>query len=625
MSENDVSVIMVSYNTGPILFRSIETVLEQEGLKEIIIIDNGNPEHVRQRLRNWAAKDSRMRIITSSGNIGFAAGCNIGAENAQGKYLLLLNPDCIIPSNAIIRVRQELRKSDDIWLAGCCIVNPDGSEQSGSRRNLLTPWIAFVETFKLYRLLPNNPMLKRMNVHEIETHSEPVTVPAISGAFMMIAKKRYQQLGGIDQGYFFHVEDLDFCFQVNKNGGKIIYVPDIKVVHYRSTSDVSEFFVELNKARGFIRYFMKNFGIAYFPGFIHLVSLGIYARFFINIIVKGLKYVSSLKFLHSKESKSEGHYTIKEKLLERFNDLKDDGKLLINLSDLSGYEPILLVGASGQMGIAVLRRMLACDLKVIALYHNDIIDFSHPNLKWIQGDLNTELNFDGLQPKTIIYTPPLWLLPQHIERLAKSGVKRLIAFSSTSIYGKATSKNIYEQKLVARLVKAEKDIEEQCNQHGINWTIFRPTLIYGIGLDKNISSVVRFIRKFSFFPVSEDGKGLRQPVHCDDLAIATLSVISNRSSFDKAYNLVGGERVSYHDMIEKVFSALSIRARILSVMHLPTILDIFSKISGVDEVNGEIARRMNIDLVFDDSSARTDFSYSPRQFLASGKQDLGII
>lgn len=622
--KNNVSVVMVSYNTGPILPRSIESVLQQSGLKELILVDNGNPPGIKEKLEKLALQDARLKLISGHGNIGFAAGCNLGAGVAEGKYLLLLNPDCIIPPGALAKVRDELQSHDEAWLAGCRIINPDGSEQSGSRRNILTPMVAFVETFRLYRFFPTLKLFERMNFHEMEEVKRSSIVPAISGAFMMIGKERYEQLGGIDEGYFFHVEDLDFCYEVNRQGGKILYVPQVHAVHFRSTSDVSSFFVEWNKARGFTRYFRKNFKGQYFPGVLSLISAGVYLRLIVRLAWLFLKKLITGKLFMDK-NRDAGRQELQSRILESYADFAHDFPS-ISARAIKAHEPYLLIGATGQVGIAILRRLLALDAKVIALYHSSLIDFSHPNLTWVQGDLESDLiNLTSLKPKTLIYTPALWFLPHHIKKLAGLGIDRILAFSSTSIFGKASSRNIYEQKLVSQLVKAEKDIADLCEALNIEWTIFRPTMIYGIGLDKNVSSIVRFINNFGFFPIASPGGGLRQPVHCDDLARAVLTAVPLALSFGKSYNLGGGERISYRAMVERICDVIGKKQMVISTALLPVLLNIYSKIFSKADINGEIATRMNIDLVFDDGDARRDFGYNPRGFLVAGKTDLGMI
>src|SRR5690606_32157612 len=125
-----------------------------------------------------------------------------------------------------------------------------GSEQRGGRRKLLTPKTALVEALCLHRL---SKRFGRLNNHEDAMPEETHEVEAISGAFMCIRKNDYQKLGGLDEGYFLHVEDLDMCMRVRKAGGRIICVPKVQVTHMLSTSgEATSQRIEWYKTKGFI-------------------------------------------------------------------------------------------------------------------------------------------------------------------------------------------------------------------------------------------------------------------------------------------------------------------------------------------------------------------------------------
>lgn len=614
---------MVSYNTGPVLFRAVEAVLREPEVKEILLVDNGNTREVRARLKALSETEPRFIFITGHGNVGFATACNLGAARATGHYLVLLNPDCIVPSAAFSRMLTAMEAHPEAWLAGCRILNADGSEQPGSRRNLLTPAVAFVENFRLYRLLPRRrgrqSYFKRMNFHEEEEVEKPTYVPAISGAFMMMERERYYTIGGLDEEYFFHVEDLDFCYQVHKKGGKILFVPNVAPVHYRSTSQVSSMFVEFCKARGFIRYFDKHFSGRYFPGFLTLMKAAIYLRFALRALVVAIQAPLKMPLLKAEATRA--------KLRTQWLNTEVDEKLLV-LSGLvrrEGLEPVLLVGATGQVGLSILRRLLHARMKVIATFHDTVMDYAHPDLTWIYGNMEgATLDLRGMPAATVIYTPGIWTLPPHLKRLKRSGVKRLICFSSTSIIAKATSGNAYEKELVSKFSEAEQEVTDICKELGIEFTILRPTMIYGIGLDRNVSSIVRFLKTFRVFPIVPPGEGQRQPVHVDDLARAVLLMLDIERTYGKRYNLGGAERLTYKALVERLCETIRMPARFIPMPFLPKALDTLSQILRKPDLNGEIAKRMNQHLVFGFEEATADFGYTPRPFLTAGKADLGL-
>ncbi len=146
--------------------------------------------------------------------------------------------------------------------------------------------------------------------------------------------------------------------------------------------------------------------------------------------------------------------------------------------------------------------------------------------------------------------------------------------------------------------------------------MFRPTLIYGAGMDRNVTVIARIIRRFGLFPLFGAASGRRQPVHADDLAAACVAVLAEPKAFNSAYDLGGGETLTYHQMVERVFAAEGRTPRFV-----PVPLAVFrfamwcvSRIPRFKDFNAEMARRMNEDLVFDSSAAVRDFGFAPRTF-----------
>ncbi len=277
-----VSAVMVTYRTGPALFGAIEAVLGQAGLDELVLVDNGNPQPVRAALNRLEAAEDRVRLLTGHGNVGYAAACNLGAGAARGDYLLFVNPDCLLPADAIAQFLAVARRTPRPAVLGCRLSNPDGTEQRGSRREALTPWTALVEALRLDRLAPDNPRIVRLNQHDRPAPEEVAEVPVVSGACLFLAARDFQALDGFDEGYFLHVDDIDFCFRMRKAGGHVLFLPQVRPVHYRSTSRAHPVFVEWCKTRGFLRYFRKNFSDSHSRFVILLTNLAVCLRFVVR-------------------------------------------------------------------------------------------------------------------------------------------------------------------------------------------------------------------------------------------------------------------------------------------------------------------------------------------------------
>lgn len=282
--QNWISAVVVTYWTGSSFGECLEALLGQEGLMEVIVVDNGNDTETRMWLQNLAVADNRIRLVCPGRNIGFAAGCNLGASVARGKYLVFVNPDLVTPPGTLMAVHQCLAANPGAWLAGGRLLNMDGSEQRGGRREILSPWRAFIELTKINRLFPKHPYFRRLHLYENESVHDVIDVPTVSGAFMMISKSHYEIVGGMDDNLFLHFDDADLCIRIIHVGGRIIYCGSVPVYHYLSTSDVPRAFVEWHKTRSTSYYFHKHFQSTYPAWVLTLTSLMLWFRLALIVI-----------------------------------------------------------------------------------------------------------------------------------------------------------------------------------------------------------------------------------------------------------------------------------------------------------------------------------------------------
>ncbi|MDE2376695.1 NAD-dependent epimerase/dehydratase family protein [Bradyrhizobium sp.] len=204
-----------------------------------------------------------------------------------------------------------------------------------------------------------------------------------------------------------------------------------------------------------------------------------------------------------------------------------------------------------------------------------------------------------------------------LESLHVAGLERVIRFSSTSILTKIDSSDPVDAKGAADVANSELAFIATCDRLRIAWTVLRPTLIYGGKFgDRTVQDVARIIRLLGFFPVFGDASGLRQPVHAEDLAHACLQICRNEKTFGRIYNVVGGEMLSYRDMISRIFQAMGKTPRFLTVP-LPA-FELAARIIRLHpryrHIRSSMAERMQKDLIFSDDDARLDFGYAPRRF-----------
>jgi nucleoside-diphosphate-sugar epimerase len=173
-----------------------------------------------------------------------------------------------------------------------------------------------------------------------------------------------------------------------------------------------------------------------------------------------------------------------------------------------------------------------------------------------------------------------------------------------------------ERKFVAELIVAEESLKLWAEENAARWTILRPTLIYGLGMDNNVGVIAGFIQRFHFFPILGKAGGLRQPIHVRDVASACKAALERKEAVNQAYNISGAEILSYREMVTRIFKALDIRPRFLSIplwmfavgVSVLRVLPPFKKWSTA------MAERMNQDMKFDHAAAASDFGFSPQTF-----------
>jgi nucleoside-diphosphate-sugar epimerase len=234
---------------------------------------------------------------------------------------------------------------------------------------------------------------------------------------------------------------------------------------------------------------------------------------------------------------------------------------------------------------------------------------------WIAADL-ADPDLAGCLPTspTVLSLSPIWLLPQALPALKAAGMRRLVAFSSTSVFTKPDSPVAAERDVARRLAEGEAATRAFCEAEGVSWTILRPTLIYAEGQDQNVSRLASLIRRLGFLPLAGRGEGRRQPVHADDLAAAAIAAAASPDAANRAYDVPGGETLTYRAMAERVFEGLGRRPRILAIPL--QVWTIGFKLAGplLPGATAGMGARMSEDLVFDPSPARRDFGWAPRPF-----------
>jgi len=252
-----LSIIIVSWNVLELLSSCLASIERGRGsLKiELIVVDSASADGTSQMV---AKRFPWVNLIACSENVGFPRGNNLGMAAANGRYLLLLNPDTELVGDALQTMVAYLDTHPQVGLLGPQLLNSDGSVQS-SRRRFPTMTTAFFESTWLQPIAPNS-ILDSYYMRDV-ADDETAVADWVMGACMMLRREVMAQVGGMDEAYFMYSEELDYCRRIKEEGHQIIYLPTAQVVHHFGKSSeqaVTTRHINFNRAK--LRYFRKYHG-----------------------------------------------------------------------------------------------------------------------------------------------------------------------------------------------------------------------------------------------------------------------------------------------------------------------------------------------------------------------------
>lgn len=292
---------------------------------------------------------------------------------------------------------------------------------------------------------------------------------------------------------------------------------------------------------------------------------------------------------------------------------------------MSMIKTVGLLGATSHVGLALLRVLQEADYQAIAFSRQITKSPLPAEISTIPvGDSVRWSSIESLptivSQQAIAYwisLAPIWVLLDYLDQIQKSGAQRIVVLSSTSRFTKQDSSTASDKLLALRFIDAEAKLQAWAEEHGIEFVILRPTLIYGLGKDKNICEIARLIRRFRFFPLLGEGNGLRQPVHCHDVAQACANALVADASVNKSYNLSGDEVLSYKNMVTRVFETMKLKPRFFNVpmFILQASILLIRLIPRYRSWSFAMIQRMNKDMIFDHQDAERDLGFKPRKFI----------
>jgi uncharacterized protein YbjT (DUF2867 family) len=266
---------------------------------------------------------------------------------------------------------------------------------------------------------------------------------------------------------------------------------------------------------------------------------------------------------------------------------------------------VVVFGATSQIGHFLLPRLLARGEQVLAVSRKP--HTSSPDAEWLQGELPSNVPALG-QPSAVVSFMPLWVLAQWLAKADLPPNTRVIATSSMSAESKQASDVPAERAVSQALRDGEAALAKVCGERGYPWTVFRPTLIYGAGLDKSLTPVAQRAMRSRIFPLPA-GRGMRQPVHADDIAAAVVAALDHPEAAGHVLPLGGGERLTAGEMFARVRRSLPV-----STLPIPIPAPVL-RLSRhlVPRVRGPLTR-LEADLIADNGELQRLLGLSQRPF-----------
>lgn len=248
-----VSVIIVTYRSTNELPGCIESVLRQTVPVEVFVVDNASPDHTPEMVAGYGERHDNVYPILNTENLGLAAANNCPIGRCQGDYVLILNPDTVLPDGSLSQMVNFLDENPDVGVLGPQNVYENGTRHTSFHRN----WGLL--SVLAWRVLPNRiPRFfwDRFSSYKLQD------VLFVSGSCLLIRRRIYEQIGGYDPEYFLTVEDVaDLCIRARNTGHRVVFFPDVKIVHFTGRSGAQIPYIGIwGGVRGTIYHFLKHKG-----------------------------------------------------------------------------------------------------------------------------------------------------------------------------------------------------------------------------------------------------------------------------------------------------------------------------------------------------------------------------
>ncbi len=286
----DVSIIIVNYNVKYFLEQCLYSVYNAKGtLKiEVIVVDNNSLDGSEQMMKD---KFPNTFYLRNNKNLGFSKANNRAIEKAQGKYVLLLNPDTVIQEDTLQKSFQFMESHPEAGCLGVKMIDGNGHFLPESKRSVPTPLVSFFKIFGFSSLFPKSKLFAKYHLGYLD-ENQVHEVSVLPGAYMFIRRKALDEVGLLDESFFMYGEDIDLSYRLIKGGYKNYYYPKTTIIHYKgeSTKKGSINYV-LVFYQAMIIFAEKHFSKKNARIYSFLINTAVYIRALMSIIKRGLESV----------------------------------------------------------------------------------------------------------------------------------------------------------------------------------------------------------------------------------------------------------------------------------------------------------------------------------------------
>ncbi|HEX5173849.1 MAG TPA: glycosyltransferase family 2 protein [Gaiellaceae bacterium] len=280
-----LDVVIVSYRCGPLLRRCLQSVREHAPARgvRVTVVDNASGDGTADVVRR---EFPEVKLIALDENVGFSAANNLVLRDSGAEYVLVLNPDTKLSAGTLETLLRLMDADSRIGIAGCRLVQEDGTFDHAARRSFPTPASALGHFLRLGRSDRAPAPLAAYRAPEVSEGP----VDAVNGAFMLMRRAMLDEIGLFDEGYWMYMEDLDLCYRAAQAGWTTWYEPSVEAVHIKAGTSGHHRRLRLNYAfhYGMYRYYRAHLAPERGPLFNAFVYLGIALKFLASATASAL-------------------------------------------------------------------------------------------------------------------------------------------------------------------------------------------------------------------------------------------------------------------------------------------------------------------------------------------------